>query len=91
MEKNKYGLEAGRCVTVNGHQFATIHGVREYTPWEVDAFAREVVRNANAYPRLVEALRNVVNERGEGIYSCVHPRVVRDVRALLRDLGESKK
>lgn len=86
-----YTLEAGRLVLCYGQPLATIHGANRdglpndktatgYSPTEVDAFARNVVKHANAYPRLVKALRTTLRSAAE------HDRVVG--RAILRELGE---
>lgn len=73
-----YTLDAGRCIVRAGVPFCTLHGVGQYSPTELDAFARQVVRDANAYPRLVAALK--MHARCEhGGNAAYH---------LLRDLGE---
>ena len=48
-------------------------------------FGRYIVHAANAYPKLVEALRLIVNDAHTG-----HSAVSQDASAILRELGEAE-
>lgn len=50
--KTQFTLDAGRCIVRDGVPFASIHGVWQYDPCEVDKLARQVA----ALPELVAAL-----------------------------------
>ena len=46
--KPAYTLAAGRCIVKDGVPFATLHGVGQYSPTDLDAFARDVVADQDA-------------------------------------------
>lgn len=56
-----YTLEAGRCIVRDGVPIATIHGVRNYDPCELDQLARDIIPAINSHAALVEALEAMVN------------------------------
>lgn len=58
-----YTLDAGRCIVKDGIAIATIHGVGQYDPCEIDALAREIIsllncNAAKAHPSKAEGRRN---------------------------------
>lgn len=48
--RDTYALEAGRCITKNGTPLATLHGVGNYDPSELDTLARVIVNKLNGEP-----------------------------------------
>jgi hypothetical protein len=46
-----YKLESGRCIVKSGIPLATIHGVGNYVPTEIDKLARDIVAALNSIER----------------------------------------
>lgn len=61
-----FSLTAGRCINRDGKPFVTVHGVNppgmHYSPAEVDAFAKELVRAVNSHADFVAALQSVITQ-----------------------------
>lgn len=57
--RDTYTLDSGRCIVKNGTPLATLHGVGQYDPCELDTLAHVIVNKLNegafdttsAYPK----------------------------------------
>jgi hypothetical protein len=60
----KYTLLAGRCIVRWGTPLATLHGVGDYNPVELDTLARDIVRWGNLQepmPTPATSLENIAH------------------------------
>ena len=57
-----YTLDAGRCIVRDGTPIATIHGVGNYDPGEIDALARTMVRLLANTDELISLFRDTLGD-----------------------------